>query len=195
MRRKEGDKGGDILKAAVSVFSRDGFDGAKVSAIAAEAGVATGSVYLYFSGKDDILDALFREFWDDLSDAIHRIDLADPLERIRRQLELFYDRLVADRRLARVYLHDHHRFVSRRPRGIESYQECLDLGGQAFREASGSVPGQEIFSLSHAILFGGVRAALEYAQDRPELETESVKKHMLTMAVGSLRILIEGDKG
>jgi AcrR family transcriptional regulator len=195
MRRKEGDKGGDILRAAVSVFSRDGFDGAKVSTIAAEAGVATGSVYLYFTGKDDILDGLFREFWDNLRDAIVRIDLADPLDRIRRQLELFYDRLVADRRLARVYLHDHHRFLARRPRGFESYQDCLGLGDKAFREASGAVPEPEILSLSYAILFGGVRAALEYALDRPETETESVKKHMLTMAVGSLRVLIEGEKG
>jgi len=195
MRRKEGDKGGDILRAAVSVFSREGFDGAKVSAIAAEAGVATGSVYLYFSGKDDILDGLFREFWDNLRDAIVRIDLADPLDRIRRQLELFYDRLVADRRLALVYLRDHHRFVARRSQGIQSYQECLELGAKAFREASGAEPGHETLPLSYAILFGGVRAALEHALERPEAESQFVKEHMLTMAVGSLRVLIEGGRG
>jgi AcrR family transcriptional regulator len=192
MRRKEGDKRGDILRSAVGVFAREGFDNARISAVAAEAGVATGSVYLYFGGKDDILDGLFREFWEGLRDAIGRIDLADPMDRIRRELELFYDRLVADRRLATVYLRDHHRFVARRPQGIEAYQACLDLGGEAFREAADSPLGQDALSLSYAILFGGVRAAIECALGRPESETESVKNHMLTMAVGSLRVLAGG---
>lgn len=194
MRRKEGDKGGDILRAAVRVFARDGFDGAKVTTIASEAKVATGSVYLYFAGKDDILDGLFREFWENLRDGLARIESTDPMERIRGQLVMFYDRLVADRSLAEVYLCDHHRFVAHAPSGIESYHACLDLAENAFGEACGGEPDHERFALSQSILFGGVRSALEYALGRPESETVSVREHMLTMAMAGILALAKGDE-
>src|SRR5690606_29750844 len=41
-----------ILSAARSVFARDGLDGATLRAIAAEAGVAVGTVYLHYPGKE-----------------------------------------------------------------------------------------------------------------------------------------------
>jgi AcrR family transcriptional regulator len=191
MRRKEGDKGGDILRSAVRVFARDGFDGAKVTTIASEAKVATGSVYLYFGGKDDILDGLFREFWENLRNVLSRVESVDPMNRIRRQLAMFYDQLVADRPLAVVYLRDHHRFLSRESVGIEAYRQCLELGEKAFGEACGTSDHAR-FALSQSILFGGVRSALEYALERPEAETNSVREQMLTMAMASIRVLAKG---
>jgi len=50
-----------ILKAAIKVFARNGFFHAKVEEIAKEAGVATGTTYLYFENKDDILISIFEE--------------------------------------------------------------------------------------------------------------------------------------
>ncbi|MBN2000621.1 TetR/AcrR family transcriptional regulator [candidate division KSB1 bacterium] len=55
------DKRERLLKAAVKVFARDGFFHAKVETIAKEAGVATGTTYLYFDNKDDILISIFEE--------------------------------------------------------------------------------------------------------------------------------------
>ena len=48
-----------ILEAAVKVFSRQGFHQSTVAQIAKEAGVADGTIYLYFKGKDDILVQFF----------------------------------------------------------------------------------------------------------------------------------------
>ena len=56
---KNGPKYHDILAAAVKVFAKDGFFKTKVSAIAKEAGVADGTIYLYFKNKDDILRQFF----------------------------------------------------------------------------------------------------------------------------------------
>jgi TetR/AcrR family fatty acid metabolism transcriptional regulator len=50
-----------ILDAAVKVFARNGFYNSKVLDIAKEAGVANGTVYLYFPSKDDILISIFEE--------------------------------------------------------------------------------------------------------------------------------------
>src|SRR5206468_1093793 len=52
-----------ILVAAVGVFARRGFHGARVADIAEEAGIAYGLVYHHFRNKDEILAALFAERW------------------------------------------------------------------------------------------------------------------------------------
>lgn len=52
----------EILEAATELFRRRGYDVTTVQAIAAGAGVAAGTVYLYFPSKEAILDALREDF-------------------------------------------------------------------------------------------------------------------------------------
>jgi TetR/AcrR family fatty acid metabolism transcriptional regulator len=54
------DKHRRILYAAERVFAKRGFFAARVSEIAKEAGVADGTIYLYFKSKDDLLISLFE---------------------------------------------------------------------------------------------------------------------------------------
>lgn len=60
-RKKEPEKRDKILLAALKIFSRKGFYKSKVSEIADEAGVADGTIYLYFKNKDDLLICIFEE--------------------------------------------------------------------------------------------------------------------------------------
>jgi TetR/AcrR family fatty acid metabolism transcriptional regulator len=64
-RRRSGPDAGDkrqrILDAAVKVFARKGYFGARVSEIASKAGVADGTVYLYFRDKEDVLASVFED--------------------------------------------------------------------------------------------------------------------------------------
>lgn len=55
-----GDKRARILESALRVFASKGFFGAKVSDIATDAGVADGTIYLYFKSKDDLLISVFE---------------------------------------------------------------------------------------------------------------------------------------
>jgi TetR/AcrR family fatty acid metabolism transcriptional regulator len=57
---RTGDKRERILAAAERIFARHGFFAARVSEIAKEAGVADGTIYLYFKSKDDLLISLFE---------------------------------------------------------------------------------------------------------------------------------------
>lgn len=50
-----------ILRAAIRIFSQKGFFNSRVSEIARAAGVADGTIYLYFRNKDDLLISLFEE--------------------------------------------------------------------------------------------------------------------------------------
>jgi AcrR family transcriptional regulator len=53
-----------ILEAAIRVFARRGYHGARVSDIAAEADIAYGLVYHYFKNKEEILRTIFEERWN-----------------------------------------------------------------------------------------------------------------------------------
>src|SRR5262245_36917515 len=60
-RRRGDDKRKRILRAAVKVFARKGYFAARVADVARHAGVADGTIYLYFASKEALLVALFDE--------------------------------------------------------------------------------------------------------------------------------------
>ena len=84
-RRNGGDKRHLIIEAAVKVFAEKGFFGARVSEIAEEAGVADGTIYLYFRSKDDLLISLFEEKMEGILTALHRTldEHARPEDKLR----------------------------------------------------------------------------------------------------------------
>jgi TetR/AcrR family fatty acid metabolism transcriptional regulator len=98
------DKRDAILRAAVKVFARHGYFQSQVADIARVAGVAAGTVYLYFRGKDDLLVSIFeRTMKDAIADGRAALtDVTDPVERLRRIARLHLDRLGRDRDLAVV---------------------------------------------------------------------------------------------
>src|SRR4051812_43795050 len=65
-----GDKRDRILSAAERIFARHGFFAAKVSDVAKEAGVADGTIYLYFKSKDDLLISLFERRMQQVNDTL-----------------------------------------------------------------------------------------------------------------------------
>src|SRR5678815_40955 len=100
-----GDKREAIMRAAISVFAHNGYFNSKVADIAREAGVADGTVYLYFKSKEDILHSIFDRSVEEALDAarkqIERV--TDPREKLRQIASLHLERLGADRDLAVVF--------------------------------------------------------------------------------------------
>jgi len=99
------DKRALILDAATHVFAERGFFSAQVADIARRAGIAAGTVYLYFRSKDDILISLFdRTMQDAIRDGRESIaEVTEPIERLRRIARLHLERLGRDRNLAVVF--------------------------------------------------------------------------------------------
>ena len=60
-RRSKDSRPGDIVAAALLVFSEKGFAGARIEEIARRAGVSKGTVYLYFEAKSDIFRAVVQD--------------------------------------------------------------------------------------------------------------------------------------
>lgn len=59
MRQKDEAKAQDILRAALDEIQAVGLAGLSIEAVARRAGVATGTVYIYFRGKDALIEALY----------------------------------------------------------------------------------------------------------------------------------------
>jgi TetR/AcrR family fatty acid metabolism transcriptional regulator len=99
--REKSDKRERILNSAMKVFASKGFYGAKVSDIAEAAGVADGTIYLYFKSKDDLLISLFEEQMARVQVELTRaMDGADRApEKLRRFVHAYME-LVADNRHA-----------------------------------------------------------------------------------------------
>ena len=99
------DKRAAILEAATSVFAERGFFNAQVADIARGAGIAAGTVYLYFRSKDEILTSIFdRTMKEAIAEGRAALDeVQDPVERLRRIAHLHLARMGRDRSLAIVF--------------------------------------------------------------------------------------------
>lgn len=98
------DKRRRILDAAVQVFAQFGFYNSKVSQVAKEAGVADGTIYLYFKNKDDIL---IQVFIDSIDEILRRqeealADIVDPVEKLSTFARVHFDSVAESRALAEV---------------------------------------------------------------------------------------------
>lgn len=99
------DKREAILTAATKVFAVNGYFNSKVSDIAGEAGIADGTVYLYFKSKDEILHSIFDRAMDEfIAEGRREIEgIGDPVNKIRRIAQLHLERLGSDREMAIVF--------------------------------------------------------------------------------------------
>src|SRR5216110_2279975 len=101
---RDPDKPQAIIDAAIRVFARNGYYNSRVSDIAREAGIASGTIYLYFKTKDDILVRLFREKMAEWV-ALVRKEVAaegDPLAKIRKIVALHFRKIEESPDLAEV---------------------------------------------------------------------------------------------
>ena len=99
------DKREAILRAAILVFSQNGYFSSKVADIAKEAGIADGTVYLYFKSKEEILHSIFdRAMEEFISEGVREIaEIPEADKRLRRIAQLHLEKLGADRDLAIVF--------------------------------------------------------------------------------------------
>ncbi len=100
----EGGKRERILDAAVRVFAQEGFYNAKVSQIAHAAGVADGTIYLYFKSKDDLLISLFEDRMERVNQNLRDALASSPsaVDRLRAIVRLHLDLVEKNRHMAEV---------------------------------------------------------------------------------------------
>ncbi|PJK17435.1 TetR family transcriptional regulator [Chryseomicrobium excrementi] len=102
--KKEKPKYRQIIDAAIIVIAENGYHQSQVSKIAKQAGVADGTIYLYFKNKEDILISVFDEKMEMFADRLKEI-IEEPItasEKLFKMVENHFTVLSADRHLATV---------------------------------------------------------------------------------------------
>ena len=146
---RDPDKPQQIIEAAVRVFAREGYYNSRVSDIAREAGIAAGTIYLYFKTKDDILVTLFRDKMAEFVGALRKAIAGEPdaASKVRRLVSL------------------HFRMLEENPELAEVVQVELRQGQKFFRGASSQEIGA-YFTLIGSVLDEGV-AERRFRSDLP----------------------------
>ncbi|CDQ39390.1 TetR/AcrR family transcriptional regulator [Virgibacillus salexigens] len=102
--KKNKPKYNQIIEAAVEVIAENGYHASQVSKIAKKAGVADGTIYLYFKNKEDILISVFEEkmgqFINHITEAIQNKNNAN--EKLYELIQLHFSQLSKDPHLAVV---------------------------------------------------------------------------------------------
>src|SRR5512132_1256409 len=158
---RDPEKPQQIIDAAIRVFARTGFYNSRVSDIAREAGIASGTIYLYFKTKDEILVTLFREKMAAFV-AYLRSQIAperDPIARLRRLVRLHFAVLESNPELAEVVqveLRQGHKFF----RGASAHEisAYFELIASVLEEgvASGQIRRDLPVKVATKMLFGAM---------------------------------------
>ncbi len=104
-RKLKPEKRAAILKAAVMVFAQKGFYNSKVTDIAKQAGVADGTIYIYFKNKDDLLISLFE---DRMVDILKRFNhelsgIEHASDKLKSFFKVYFEMIQEDPLLAEVF--------------------------------------------------------------------------------------------
>jgi len=183
-----------LLKSAIKIFARDGFFKAKVEEIAKLAGVATGTTYLYFKNKDDLLISIFEEEMTPIIEKM-KVELAkqeSPEEKIttfiKRHCQVVEKNpdlallLEVELRQSNKFLHEY--------KGTK-FKEYLDLIGDAFEE--GQKSGIFVETVNSSIFKQLVFGALDQISTNWTLSKS--KKFKLTDAADQVsQIVLSGAK-
>lgn len=94
MRRKDESLQGKLLYSAKELADTSGLDSITIRAVAEKAGIATGTVYNYFSSKDDILLALTEVYWIDTLSEMQGVITAEDFCEQLKEIYLFLNKRI-----------------------------------------------------------------------------------------------------
>jgi TetR/AcrR family transcriptional regulator, fatty acid metabolism regulator protein len=161
-KKKNMDKYERILDAAIKVFAEQGYFQSTVAQIAKEAGVADGTIYLYFKNKDDILVQFYqyktRQIFERFRDAVSRPETAE--EKLRCLIRVHLEEFQKDRNMAIVYQAETHQ---NRRLGHEQIKEMSKM----YRDIISEVVelGQEAGTIRKDLYLGLVKRFINGAVD------------------------------
>ena len=171
------DKAEAILAAALSLFVEKGFHGTSVPSVAERAGVAAGTIYHYFAGKEALVNALYKRWKTQIA---HRVTVDFPSERPpREQFRTIWERmaefaLAHPLELAFLELHHHSSYLDDDSRQLEN--RTIDFGIEMVKRAQAAeaikpLDPAMLVELANGAFLGVFRAGLEgrIPLDKPTL--------------------------
>ena len=185
MRLKEGNKEKDIKEAAIQIFARDGFHNSKISSIAEKAGVATGSIYLYFKNKEEILIRIFENLWEEMINAVESIvarhDLNE-IEKLDAMIDTNFDLFIENPHLTIVFVNEQNYLIQKYGReNFTYYKRFINLGEKIIDDGikNGTFNPNLDTKVFRNFTIGGIRSLLDlWAQNSNEYKLNVVRQNV-----------------
>lgn len=174
MRTKEGNKEKDILEAAVKVFGEYGYHNSKIAKIAEVANVATGSVYVYYKNKEDILLQIFDFVWSRLyhdAEEIYKNANLSSIEKLDSLIDLIFDLFASNTPLTLVFVNEQNHLQKSVPQKFTPYYEkFFDCGEHIVIEGINSNVFTKTIDVKifRNYIFGGIRLLLNKWANAPD---------------------------
>lgn len=123
MRTRSGNKEQDILEAAIEVFAREGFFQAKIHSIAETAGIASGTVYLYFGNKENILLKIFETVWQNLFNLLESnfSNKVTTIEKFDLMIDSVFEYFVTNPSLIKVFVNEQNHLMKNNKLNFTAY--------------------------------------------------------------------------
>jgi len=139
-RRRKAERPQEILEAAFTEFSRNGYAMTTLDRIAERAGVTKGTIYVYFENKEHLFISVVREVTKATLDTVHDMfetHESSTADLLRAQFSFIYQNIVEDRRrreVVRMLIAEASRFPELADRYYEEIlRPCLELLKQAIQ--------------------------------------------------------------
>ena len=189
MRNKEGNKEVDIQEAAIKVFAKFGYHNSGINQIAKEAGIASGSIYLYYKNKEEVLANIFSKVWEQLHNEITKIserkDLSS-IDKIEYLIDVIFDIFSINPSLATVFVNEQIHLRKETSLFMKYYESFFRKGEEIIEEGikSGTINENIDVKTFKFFLLGGMRYLLEnWARD--------VKNFPLTTLRQNVKLIIK----
>lgn len=162
---REGDRRETILRAAVDVFSKKGYQGCRIADVAQAAGVAYGLVYHYFKDKDELLESVFHWAWSGFLERLQSQIAEQPTfeAKVRGVVAVAFEAYKRDPQGVRVLILE----VGRNPSGGaanrgQAFTDVVTLAAGMVREAqkAGAVDASVSPEICATMLFGAIEMGL-----------------------------------
>lgn len=183
-----------ILASAIEIFSKDGYHGSKITKIAEVAEVAAGSIYLYFSNKEQILEEIFVRSWSKieskLEDLTNKQDITN-IEKVEAITEFIAERVFENRNIAIMILQEHQFWSSSINLKLNDIvknstfllKNIIIAGIKSEEFRSSLIP-----SLAASFYIGGVWSLMEFwAENFNDYSMEIINEQVARLASSSLK--------
>ncbi len=183
-----------ILESAIAVFSKDGYHNSKITKISELAGVAAGSIYLYFDNKEHLLEEIFVRAWTKLDDKLIALTADESInnsDKITQFVEFITELVYESKNLASMILHEHRFWSSASNKKLdELVSNCtnnfklLIIEGIKTEEFRNSI----MPSIAASFIIGGIWHQLAYwAEFFNDYTLEIIKSQAIEFVLKSLK--------
>ncbi|WP_338757698.1 TetR/AcrR family transcriptional regulator [Nocardia vulneris] len=176
----------EILDAAVRVFARKGFAAARIEDVAAAAGIAKGSVYLYFDSRDALLSGVFESYSARAAKVLGDLGAGSGLTRLTRLVRGIVELLAAHPEHARVLLDV---WASNPPLDLAAmYREYRDAVADLLAQAQAEGELRDGIDTRHAaVIVGAIEGCLVQTLADPQVALRELADPLVQLCVEGIR--------